>query len=62
MEHDATTEGCGVGWEHSVGWGAVRHEIGSTVGKTAAAEQRAHMQPHAMGQHGSGRYFEREME
>ena len=36
-----------------------RREMGCAAGKTAATEQRAHAQPHEMGEHGSRRYFER---
>lgn len=50
-----------MGWERDAGWGALRCEMGCTAGNTAAAEQQAHAQPHAMGEHGGGRYFERVM-
>jgi hypothetical protein len=51
-----------VGWERALDGGAVWHEMGCMTGKTATAEQRAHVQPHAMGKHVSGRYFERDGE
>ena len=56
MEHGATWDG-----STTLDGGAVRREMGCTAGNTAAAEQQAHAQPHAMGEHGGGRYFERVM-